>query len=1015
MAKKLSLNSYSRKTFVLLTVLLGLIAALLVTLIVVICLDISLVSRVLIAVLLFIALTALSVLVIVKGMQFYQLYYKQGIEITKHNVESLVNLDRSFEEYQSKEFDEINKMNESFKKLSKLLGSSTLSNSGAVSNLDKVPLEFEGERVFVRERSLVDNLKSLVLFSQSYRIALIDISYDLGTEMINSRHTSWRIYQSMKHHLQYKEMLVAFKDNKQGFLVYLPSFDSLKQLEEELEYLAREISLLKRGGVTKRAIGAKVSMVVYPYSDIDHLLDDLNKAKKQNKALNIYVPDNDFNFNNKLLFSSMNLNSTIKLIEDIASIDPDPKKYQSNKAIIHRSIKNIANYFGFNSGGYISYDYENELFINEYVCSSIEEPIIKEGNQIDPKFIDALARVKESGSSYYFADRIHVNNEIGYYVDRLRVSSGIFYVLSRGNKVIGVIYFLNRNKDLSFDAYMKQSLIASCHILGGVIKEVDARRNVAVTDKRLNEILKVSNMRLYSIKKDTYEFVRYSDQIRRLFPKFDGSLPCYKAMYGLDAPCATCPLKNHKHMKSVIEGQNYEVYQVFSNKDDPTAHMLIQGLVGDEVSSRFDNETMLSSFSAFHQDLSNQLLAEAEGKVLLLRIKNSREIVSKIKTGGYLSMIKQFADNVLVKYSDFGEVYQFNNSTIGLILHGISDEKILEICQEICEICKDFEFEEQSPKLIYLVKNYHKDDSVQFIEKALLDGLSKYKNEDHEEIVFIDTDYKRSASLEGYLLEQLLLAFKDKIYQTSFIPLLSNNSRLIYGVEIIPELYDVRIDKKLDMERAASIAFERGQGAVYLNGIFDYLNGLISKYTYAFFVSTEISKLCIKVDHNFVSEPNFIEKAKELVNKNQLPKDFICFEVDETDVHEHEDVYKSIVKQANDIGVMFLVREYEAAYYQVAQLAEMGFKEIKFSENTLALISDQERFQEMTFLWLEAVKNQMKVSFTGVDSRKTSESIVFEGYDCGVSGDYYFKPMDENKAFETIRERNMKDKDNLDN
>ncbi len=217
------------------------------------------------------------------------------------------------------------------------------------------------------------------------------------------------------------------------------------------------------------------------------------------------------------------------------------------------------------------------------------------------------------------------------------------------------------------------------------------------------------------------------------------------------------------------------------------------------------------------------------------------------------------------------------------------------------------------------------------------------------------------------------------------------------------------------MEHAASIAFERGQGAVYLNGIFDYLNELISKYTYAFFVSTEISSICIRVDHRFIFQASFLDKVRELVSKNQLPKDFICFEVDEKDISENESVYQSVVKQANDVGVKFIVREYEAAHYQVNQLAEMGFKEIRFSEKTLGLIADQERFQEMTFLWLEAVKNQMKVSFTGVDSRKTSESIVFEGYDCGVSGDYYFKPMDENKAFETIRERNMKDKDNLDN
>ena len=57
----------------------------------------------------------------------------------------------------------------------------------------------------------------------------------------------------------------------------------------------------------------------------------------------------------------------------------------------------------------------------------------------------------------------------------------------------------------------------------------------------------------------------------------------------------------------------------------------------------------------------------------------------------------------------------------------------------------------------------------------------------------------------------------------------------------------------------------------------------------------------------------------------------------------------------------------------------------------------------------------MKITFVGVENRRVSEAINYEGHDCNVQGNYFFKAMKEEELFEAVRLRNMKDKDNLDN
>ncbi len=1012
--KIISLKEYSKR----IAILLGSIVALILLLSIAIVVLVGLFPDLLVVHIILSAILAVSAIVFVTLAilfinKLYFLFYKQGIEVFKRNIESLSNFDKNFEYYKEDNFEELKDLNSTFKEIAKNVDGRTIISQGLMHK--DIELDYvDKNHIFVKEESLLSNLNNLIISSESYKNALIDISYDLGDGVISSKDEN-NILKTLKMTLGYENILIASKDNHQGYILYIPAFDSLNQLKEELEYLIKNISLLNRTPQSKELVLANVSVVVYPYSSIDNMRKDLEKAKKEKKILNFYLPERPFEPNNKLLFSSMNINNTTKLIEDVSSIDPDPKQFEKNMKKIETSISNISNYYGFSSAGYIDYDEENEIYISRYAYSSEEAIIFKENSKVNSKFIDILMKIQDNDHSYYFSNRRHINIEVAKYIDEYRIKSGLFYILTRDDKPIGVIYFVNRQRDLNFDAYMKESLITSCHVLSGILKEIGARKSVDISNRRLKEVLKISGIKLYSVNKESYELIMASESLKRSIGKLDASLPCYKAIYGLEKPCKNCPLKSGKHSIMNISNKKYESYPILQNKNDPTAHIVLKETSKEEGDSLINDETLLASFSSLSKAIENKLIAKQSGDILLFRIKNASEIANKFGNNGLTELIKSLVSEVLSKYVMINDIYEYDYSTLAIVLNGSSRDYITSLCEDIYSLTNSLTKEDTKLSLLYYDKSYSDNDNLKDLFKSLDDSLLNYKDESDNEIIFIDSGYKRSASKDGYLLEQLLKSFNEKSYDMHFQPMLSNNTRLIYGAELLLRVNDNEIGKPINIGEAIRIAEETGNGKVVCEGLLTYLDDLLTKYGYTFFMSAGLARLSLNVDYDFISSDGFIDRLSELVKKHQLPKTFIGFEIFEKDVKKHLSEYKELSKKIADAGAVLISDYFTGEAFSVKEASEAGFKEIKIPYNLVSKITENSVYEKLISFWDEASKNQMKITFVGVENRRVSEAINYEGHDCNVQGNYFFKAMKEEELFEAVRLRNMKDKDNLDN
>lgn len=952
------------------------------------------------------------IFVIILSRKFYQILYCQALEVSRRNFEALANFDKDFEYCPRNDFEEFKQLNSTFKDLSKNLdGRTIISKAFTYNGVGLVYLD--EDEVVVSEKSLIDNVNKLILASESYRNALIDISYKLGKDAIANKDKE-NIIKSLKKGLNYEHLLIASKESTPGFYVYVPAFDSISQLKEELEAVIKNISLVRRLFVGKQVLIAHINAVIYPYSDIDSMVSDLAIATRQKKTFNIYLPERGVETNKKMLMSSMNINNTSRLIEQISAIDADPKQYDKNMQKIENSIASISNYYGFSCSGYIAFDETRDGYFSRFVHSDTDSFVFRQNARMNRNFIQVINNIQDADHSYYFSSRKHVNNDFARFIDKYRFRSGMFYVLTKNDACVGVIYFLNKSSDMAFDAYMKENLIVSCHCIGNILKEMENRLQVSVAMQQFKGMFRISDLSIYSFDKQTYEISLMSDLFKHTHPKIKVGDICYKAIYGLDAPCKNCPLKTGKHKISEEGKRTYEIYQILPNKNDQYAHMIRKENESGIPSVRYDNETLLLTHFSFNDMLSRFLSLNQSGNVLFLSIRNVKDIIEKAGNAGYIELMRRLNLFVSDKYKGQHDIYMYDNNTLAIILPDSQEDDIVSVAESICEETSNMSLDESNVKLnlVYIAKSFDNNlENVKTMDKEFDKAIKQAADLPIDEILFVDSGYKRSTSEEGYLYEMAVDAFTKNTFIVNFQPVVDNKDRLIRGAELVLRIEDNERNHKVDIGKAIRIVEARGQTSTISQAILNYIDDILTKYGYTFFLTSGLNRLAFNADINFfLDDPEFLKRIAIINGKHNLSKGFIGLQVFESDVKDHAEEYATIAKEVSASGATLICDRY-SGIISAKEVAAAGFKEIKITRDLVVAIAEKNVNAKIVAIWADAVANGLKTIFVGVENRLISEAIHYEEYDCFVQGNYFFIPMSEEALFESIRQRNMKDSD----
>ncbi len=961
--------------------------------------------------LLLLSLIAMFVLYIYFSEKQYRLFYDTLYKGSIKNLEAIKDRKLEVEEIKDESVKEFQEVNEIFDDINnQYKGKVIVSKDGDIEN---IPLEYlDDTKVLVSYDSLVNNIVDLIIVTKSFRNALAEIYYELDEEMQEADYN--RILDKIKEGLKYKNLLIAQNKQQKGFIVYIPVFDSVSQIQEEIEGLFRHISIVKRTSEGRKIIAPKVAVVIYPYSAPENMVNDLAIAKRSDKTINVFLPSKENKANNSPLFENLNVNELAKVSERLDLLDIDDIDGQKE---INRALSDICNYFSFTSVGYAKLNKVKKQFLCEYSYSPSENHLVLIEKPISNKFISKLVEVKDSDQSYYFSNRQHLNDALASFIDSHDVKSGLFYIVMKDGQAVSVIYYLNTDKDLEFDYSVKQGLINISNKIGNYIKSIDDQHIASINAKRFQEILKLNNDILYSVNPDDYSLFFVSAALHSIVPSAEVGQKCHKALYGLDEPCKACPLATKKHMVEILKRRKFETSVVLHNAEDKAEHLYLKPMEKNKsTSDLFSPDFLINSYYSFCNYLEDEFALEHQGEALFLSIDNVPQLIKVLGNDGYIKAIRNFFDIAREEIEINITPYLYKNDNFALIFPMSERNDVIALVESLYNISKKITVgnKETALNISYYDFKYPESSKeykswINHAEKVMT-GLRRGKNTDT--IYFNEDKYVRSASREEFMLANVVEAFKKKKYYMEYQPIVGNRDRSIHGAELLLRLNDPFTNEPLNIGEAIRIVTKFNHIDLVADAMRDCLDKLFAVTDIPFFKSMGLDHLSINVDYTTLSNEAFIDSFASLTKKHSVPKGFICFEVPESDIMDNYDNFRDLHIEDE----VLVCDQYKGELLRLDQLKDIGFKEVKMSRDViLNIISDDVALQRANDVWKEASDAGMAVTFVGVERRQQADLLHDDVRDSGFQGRFFYSPMSEEKFFKTLRENSIKEIADLDN
>ena len=946
---------------------------------------------------------------------FRNLFINGLYKVTIKNFENIARNESDFKEYPDSVYDEIITLNGHVDVLKRELKGATLVPSE--SSYAALELEYVDEsKHIITYESFIKELENIIFVSQNYRNIIIELYYELGDDVLTPKDVSYLFGVLRENFHDYLNPLYAVAEDKKSLYLYLPRIDTLSRIREQIETCMRNASISKRQADGINTLSAHFSVVCYPFSDVHELLPDLRYAKRQNDDILFYLP-NRLNTleNDAIIKNSMNLNKMSKILAPLLNMNMGMEYIKENVRDIETVIKTVAQYFQIDYAGIISYNEVKRSYgIAFQVSNNDLSPLSKDGT-IAKEFVEIMDKAKDEDNSYYFAFRNHANNALGRHLDRVGLESGFYYVVKDSDSVTAVVYFFNKNKPLYIDSYVQETMVILCNKIAAFILAERRDREVESSYNEIDNILKLSDYSTYRISNEDRTLLRASGTMKQLFPNLKIGEKCYKTLYGLDEPCKDCPLLtgNKKDMK--IGGDNYETSLALSEHNKTYTVMTIKNLFTRKAHHRYNQDFIINSFHSLVENLENCYEINGKGYLLLLRIDNMEELIKENGSEGYIGIIRDFVKRVKKEHNGLENIYYYNNQFLSLLYKEYGQTDILDECEKLYKIAHDemLEPHRASYKLniTFLPVSYPRvyPNATSFIKQADAFATRGKYTVDKDFIYFDESNYSRSANREEFLLSVIKKAFGDRTFDVNLQPMVTANDKQIFGAELLLRIVDEYRNTAFRTDELVNVAAKHDQIAIISHALLDYIKVLYNDYGGSFFAGLGFKRLGLNTDYSFFTDKNFHSDIKKYLDEIKLPKQFLAFEIPESDVANHMNDFKNIARMTKDLNIALVCDQYTGRFVSVEMLKEIGFNEVKISRNlVLHIDSDAQRFNALKQLLLLIKKLGLKTSIVGVEN--IDQYLLIKDVDSSalLQGFYFHRPLEKQALIEAVRSTNRR-------
>ena len=930
--------------------------------------------------------------------------------ITISNFQNIARNENDFREYPSKQYVEINALNEHVDVLRKeLIGATVIPNE---NNFEGIELDYlDKERNLVTFESFKRELDNIIFKSQNYRNIIIETYYELEDEHLTKKNIDYILKVLRENFYDYENPLYVLGEESESVYLYLPRIDSLSKIREQLETCLRSASISKRLAEGITPLTAHFSVVCYPFSDVQELLPDLRYAKRQGNDIFFYLPNRLNSIKNSaILRNSTNLNSMSKIIAPLSTMKLGFANSAENNKIVESTIKTIAQYFDIDYVGIISLDAVNKRYVISYQANDEEINPLSHDGEVNQALITIMDETKDENGSYYFSIRNHANNALGRHLDRIGLESGFYYVIKNNDLVQGVVYFFNKNKELKFDSYIQESMLMLCTRIGSFIISEKRDSEIESSFDEIDAILKIADFSTYRVSADDYTLLNGSQTMHRLFPNIKYGEKCYKALYGLDAPCKDCPLLTGNKKMVKYGRDNYETSLLLSDHRNVYRVLSIKNIYSHKSHGRYNQDLLINSFHTLVENLDDIYTMNGKGYLLLLRIDNLEQLVEEHGSEGTLSILRDFTKRIKKAHHGLENIFYYTNQFLAMLFYEYGQTDILEECEKIYAIAKNVDKSaDYVLNITFLPVSYPRafPNAASLIKQAdVFSTRGRYEvNKDY--IYFDENDYSRSANRDEYILSIIKKAFGDKTYGINLQPMVNAADKQIYGAELLLRISDDYRNVNMRTDEVVNVAAKHNQIGIISHALLDFTASLYKEYGALFFSSLGFRRFGLNTDYSFFTDKNFAKDIKKYIEDLKLPKHFIAFEIPENDVSTHIDEFKRIGKVLRELNIVLVCDQYTGRYISIEILKEIGFDEVKISRNLVNHIdSDNQRYNALKALLQLIRRFDMKASIVGVENIDQYLLIKEVEQDVLLQGFYFFRPLEKQALIEALRGTN---------
>ena len=938
------------------------------------------------------------------------IYYDGLYRTTAVMLRNLKNNVTSKEKYPTTSIAEINELNNDLSEVNTIISNSTMITSDLESAY--IPLVFisEDERL-VTLQSFKTELRALIYCSQNFRNVLLEIFYDLDEDTL-TKEESIRILKVMRDSFcDYEHFLFIPNDNGTGFYMFLPRIDSFSHIQERLTAAMKNLSVAKKTFDGLATINARFSVVCYPYSNINELFPDLMYAKRQGQVINVYLPNRLSALSeSRILQNSINLNSMSRVLEQLTDLTVSSRERNKSHAVIKETLNSLATYLDIDYAGIILYDEVNDRYFSKTHIASNKDPMFLEGTPIEKPFIEALNEVKDSDDSFYFSSRRHAGFVLAKYLDKINVSGGFYYVVHDQDQIIAVVYFFNKVRDLVVDSYIRESLFILSYRIGDFLMVTSEEDKVTETYREINNVLLSSELSLYRIDRNSFNLVGFSNHFNTLFPKAKIGEKCYKALYGLDAPCDGCPLKTSKKMLSEIKGGQVETSLTINESKTKLVRMLVRQVPKEgDTGDRFDRDLLINSHYSLKIAMDDLYSINARGYLLVLRIDNMEGLINEVGSEGYLYLMRQLIANLkMIKVSN-SNIFHYSTQAIAILMPEIGQVNVVNFIERIYDVSKQkYQFNglDYSFDLTYLPYTFPQQYATgeDFLKYCLRHYNSLNYTINKDMITLPDGDYTRSASRNEFMLAVIDDQFGNKTFQVALQPFVKAGDKSIYGAELLIRLSDNYRNSVLDAFELIRVAGRNGKISLISNALINYIGELYKQYALTVFKISGFQRLTINTDYSFFEDPNFFKTLFDVFTEYSFQKNFLGFEITEREVYSHLAEFKKMARGILNHHIVLICDQYSGEYLSIDVLRELGFTEIKIGRSLVGDIEkNPKHWNEIMSLDKLAKEHDMKICFVGVENADQYVMLRDMDKSCLCQGYHFYKPLEDYKLIEELR------------